>query len=172
MGSQEPDGEGSNEMTATDSAFLTRDTGPAVEQEIARHMATKAIWAAPVLVVLCGLTWGLDGALSSAFAVGLVVVNFLLSAALLGWAARISLGLLMGAALGGYLLRLGLVSAAVLLVKDMGWVQLWALGLTLIVTHLGLLLWELRYVSASLAFPGLKPGTASRSTAMKETRAR
>ena len=31
------------------------------------------------------------------------------------------------------------------------------LGLTLIVTHLGLLFWELRYVSASLAYPGLKP---------------
>jgi len=29
--------------------------------------------------------------------------------------------------------------------------------LTLIVTHLGLLFWELRYVSGSLAYPGLKP---------------
>jgi hypothetical protein len=29
---------------------------------------------------------------------------------------------------------------------------------TLLVTHLGLLFWELRYVSASLAFPALKPG--------------
>ena len=37
-----------------------------------------------------------------------------------------------------------------------------ALGLTLIVTHLGLLLWELRYVSASLAFPGLKPGAVAK----------
>ena len=36
-----------------------------------------------------------------------------------------------------------------------------ALGLTIIVTHLGLLFWELRYVSASLAFPGLKPSPAS-----------
>lgn len=143
--------------TAGNPPLLTRDTGPAVEQEIVRDMVGRAIWAGPVLVVVCGLAWGVDGALSSAFAVGLVVVNFLLSAALLGWAARISLGLLMGAALGGYLLRLGLISAAVLLVKDQAWVELWSLGLTLIVTHLGLLLWELRYVSASLAFPSLKP---------------
>lgn len=142
---------------AGDTTFLTRDTGPAVEQEIARDMVGRAAWGGPVLVGVCALAWGLDGALSSAFAVGLVVVNFLLSAALLGWAARISLGLLMGAALGGYLLRLGLISAAVLLVKDQDWVELWSLGLTLIVTHLGLLLWELRYVSASLAFPSLKP---------------
>ena len=42
-------------------------------------------------------------------------------------------------------------------VKDAGWVNLWPLGLSLIITHLGLLIWETRYVSASLAFPGLKP---------------
>ena len=30
-------------------------------------------------------------------------------------------------------------------------------GVTLVVAHLGLLFWETRYVSASLAFPGLKP---------------
>ncbi|MEY4224878.1 MAG: hypothetical protein RIS33_1812, partial [Actinomycetota bacterium] len=31
------------------------------------------------------------------------------------------------------------------------------LGFTIIVTHLGLLVWEMRYVAASLAFPALKP---------------
>jgi hypothetical protein len=31
------------------------------------------------------------------------------------------------------------------------------LGLTIILAHLGLLFWELRYVSLSLAYPGLKP---------------
>ena len=83
---------------------------------------------------------------------------FALAAALLSWTARISLGLMMGAALFGYLLRLGLVFLAVWLVVDQPWVDVVPLGLTLIITHLGLLAWELRYVSASLAFPGLKPG--------------
>jgi putative NIF3 family GTP cyclohydrolase 1 type 2 len=46
---------------------------------------------------------------------------------------------------------------AVLVVRDAGWFAAVPLGLTLIVTHLGLLFWELKYVSASLAFPGLKP---------------
>ena len=58
----------------------------------------------------------------------------------------------------GYLLRLGILFCAVVLVRDAGWVELWPLGLTLIVTHLGLLAWEARSVSASLAFPALKPG--------------
>jgi hypothetical protein len=84
-------------------------------------------------------------------------VNFVLSAALLAGTARISLALMMGAALFGYLVRLGLIFLAVLLVRDASWMALPALGLTLIVTHLGLLFWEIRYVSASLAFPGLKP---------------
>src|SRR3546814_12403245 len=76
---------------------------------------------------------------------------------MLATAARISYGALMGAALFGFLIRLALVSAAVLLVRDAGWVEPVALGLTLVVAHLGLLFWELRFVSISLAHPDLKP---------------
>ena len=163
MGSQDPhESEGSREVSA--SAIVTRDaTGPAVEQEIARDMVAKAAWAGPILVVFCGVAWGLDGAISSGFAVVVVVLNFLLSAGLLSWTARISYGLLMGAALGGYLVRLALIGGAVMLVKDQPWVNLWALGLTLIFTHLGLVLWEMRYVSASLAYPALKPNPQKES---------
>jgi hypothetical protein len=57
----------------------------------------------------------------------------------------------------GYLLRLGLIFLAVILVKDASWISLPALGATIIVTHLGLLLWELKFVALSLAHPGLKP---------------
>ena len=60
-------------------------------------------------------------------------------------------------ALGGYVLRLGLIFLAVWLVKDMSWVAMVPLGITIIVTHLGLLFWEMRHVSASMANPGLKP---------------
>lgn len=131
--------------------------GPPVERQIARDIVRRALPVAPVLLLVAFFGWGTDGVLSSAYAIALVLVNFLLAAALLTGAANISLSLLMAAALGGYVLRLALISAAVLLVKDQSWVALWPLGLTLIVTHLGLLLWETRYVSASLAYPGLKP---------------
>jgi len=103
-------------------------------------------------------------ALSAAFAIALVLGNFLLSATLTAGAARISLGMVMGAVLFGYLFRLALITGAVLAVKDMGWVHLPVLGLTLIVAHLGLLFWETRYVSASLAFPTLKPTRPTRTT--------
>lgn len=152
-----------------DHAVLTRLEGPAVEAEIARDVVRRAVWVAPALVASFGLIWGLDGAASTAYAMAIVVVNLAASAALLATTARISLSLMMAAALFGYLIRLGLIFLAVLVVRDAGWVDLVPLGITLVVTHLGLLFWELRYVSASLAFPGLAPGAASRPTATKES---
>jgi hypothetical protein len=142
------------------TAITTRDLGPAPEPVLARDMARRALPFAPVAVVLCAALWGFAGAASAAYAVAIVLANLLLAAWMLSTAARISYALLMGAALFGFVLRLGLVSAAVLLVKDAGWVEPYALGLTLVVAHLGLLFWELRYVSISLAHPGLKPTAA------------
>lgn len=139
----------------------------APEMEVARDMALRALPLAVVPVGLCALGWGAAGAASAAFAVVLVVVNFLASAWILNTAARISYTLLMAAALGGYAVRLGFVVVAVLAVRNAAWVELLPLGLTLIVTHLGLLAWELRYVSASLAFPGLKPAPATKETSTR-----
>lgn len=150
------------------TADLVPDRSP--EQTIARDMARRAVWAAPVIVIVAGMIWGTDGALSALFAIGLVVVNFLLSAALLTWAGRISSPMLMVAALGGFVVRLALITVVVLAVKDLGWVELLPLGLTLIVTHLGLLVWETRHISASLAHPVLAPRPRPRTATETELR--
>ena len=142
-------------MTA--SPFTTRLEGPAPEVEVTRDMLRRGVWGAPVLIAICAAIWGGAGALSSAFAIALVMFNFALSAGIIAWASRISLVVLMGAVMFGYLLRLGIIFLAVFLVHEAGWVSLPALGTSIIVTHLGLLIWELRYVSMSLAYPGLKP---------------
>jgi hypothetical protein len=139
------------------TTLVTADHGPAVEPEVALDMARRVVPAVPVLVLVAGLVWGLDGAASAAFAIVLVLANLAASAYLLATAARISLPLLMVAALGGFVVRLAAITAIVLAVKDQPWVDLVALCLTLVVTHLGLLVWETRHISASLAFPGLKP---------------
>jgi hypothetical protein len=130
---------------------------PPVERQVAGDMIRRALPVAPVLVAVAALVWGLDGGLSAAYGLAIVLANFALAAALLSWAGRRSVALLMGVALFGYLMRLALVAGAVLAVKDLAWVELMPLGLTIVVTHLGLLLWETSRVSASLAFPGLKP---------------
>lgn len=137
--------------------IFSADPGPAVEAQVAADMARRMLPVLPVLVLVAGLVWGVDGALSAVFAVVLVLGNLAMSAALLGWAARVSLALLMAAALGGFILRLVLLTAVVYAVKDQAWVDIVALGITLAVTHVGLLVLETRHVSASLAFPGIKP---------------
>jgi hypothetical protein len=139
------------------SLAFTADPGPAVEAQVAADMARRMLPAIPVVVLVAGLIWGVDGGISAAFAIVLVLANLALSAALLAWAARINLALLMVAALGGFAMRLVLLTAVVWAVKDQSWVDMVPLGLTLAVTHLGLLIWETRHVSASLAYPALKP---------------
>jgi hypothetical protein len=138
--------------TPTDSP----DTPP-VERQVAADMIRRSLPALPVVVAVAALVWGMPGALSAAYAIALVLLNFSAFAAALAWAAPRSLVALMAVALFGFLIRLGLLAAAVLLVKDAWWVELVPLGFTLVVTHLGLLVWEARHVSTSLAFPGLKP---------------
>lgn len=125
--------------------------------QVARHMMLRGLMAAPVLVAIGAAIWGVDGAASVAYALGLVLVNFWLSAGTIAVCSRISLALLMAGTLFGFLVRLGLIFVAVWLVQDASWVNFLALGITIIITHLGLLAWELRHVSASLAYPGLKP---------------
>jgi hypothetical protein len=148
-----------NETRVPDSnpAFTTRLEGPAPEVAVTKDMIKRGLVVAPLLIAICAVIWGVNGAFSSAYAIALVLVNFALAATLVAVTARISLGLMMGAVLFGYLIRLGLILVAVLAVRDAGWISLPALGATIIVTHLGLLVWEMKFVALSLAHPGLKP---------------
>lgn len=149
--------------TASDqsAAFTTRLDGPAPEVGISKDLVRRGLIVAPVLIAISAVIWGLDGMWSSAFGVALVLLNFGLAAALIAVTARISLGLMMGAILFGYLIRLGLILVAVLAVRDAGWISLPALGATIIVTHLGLLVWEMKFVALSLAHSGVKPARPS-----------
>lgn len=120
-------------------------------------MLKRGLWVAPALIIVFGLIWGAAGAWSTAYGIALICVNFVVAATINAWAARISPAMLGAAAMFSFLLRLGLIFLAVLLVREASWVSLVPLGITIVVTHLGLLFWEMKFVSASLAFPGLKP---------------
>ena len=131
--------------------------GPSPEVTVSADMVKRGLVVAPLLVGICGLIWGADGALSGAYAIAIVLLNFTLAAGIVAMTARISLQVMMASVLFGYLFRLALIFLAVYLVKDARWISLPALGATIIFTHLGLLVWELKYVAMSLAYPGLKP---------------
>ena len=139
------------------SILSMRDTGPAPEAALARDIVKRGLIASPILLGISAVFWGANGAYSCAYALAIVFGNFGLAAALVAYAARISYALMMASMMFGYLLRMGLVAVAVFAVRNLDWVEFVPLGLTIILAHLGLLFWEMRYVSLSLAFPGLKP---------------
>jgi hypothetical protein len=130
---------------------------PAVETQLAGDMVKRVIPAAPVIVLVAGVLGGANGAWSALLAVAVVAANFLLAAVSLSWAARISPVALMAMAMAGFLVRMGLVTAVILAVRHTSWINLSALAITILATHLGLLFWEMKYVGATLAFPGVKP---------------
>ena len=141
----------------TPNVMMTRLDGPSPEVEVSTDMIKRGLIVAPLLIAVCAVIWGVNGALSSAYGIAIVLANFALAALFISSAARISLGLMMGATMFGYIIRLALIFLAVWLVRDASWISFPALGSTIIITHLGLLFWEMKYVALSLAAPGLEP---------------
>jgi len=133
-----------SDRSASPELITTRFDGPAPEVAVSTDMIKRGLLAAPVLIAICGVIWGMDGVWSSAYGIAIVLANFALAAASIVGAARISLGLMMAATLFGYLIRLALIFLAVWLVKDAAWISFPALGSTIIITHLGLLFWEMK----------------------------
>jgi len=127
------------------------------EVEVVWDMVRRAALASPVLLVLGFAIWGTPGLVGAAYGLLLIVVNFVGSASSIAWAARRSQVLLMVAVMGGYLFRLAFLFATVWPVRQVGWISIHSLCATMLATHLGLLVWEIRFVSVSLAHPGLKP---------------
>src|SRR4051795_5359116 len=96
-------------------------------------------------------------------AVGLVIVavNFLAAAAILSWAAKKGPGAIYAAILGGFIGRLAVIVGVVFALESVSFIDIPVLVLTIAVTHIALLWWETRYVSLTLAAPGLKPGVGN-----------
>jgi hypothetical protein len=130
---------------------------PLVEREVALDIVKHGLMIAPVVVLVCGLIRGWDGASSAAVALGIVLVNFLAAAAIMTRAAKSGPTAIGAAALGGYVLRLAVILVALVLLRHQPWIDLPTLGFVIVGTHLGLLVWEMKYVSLTLAAPGLKP---------------
>jgi ATP synthase I chain len=133
------------------------DPAPPVERRIAVDLARHGLLVAPVIVLVAGLLRGVDGAASAALGLAVLVLNFLAAAISLEWGARRGGNALFAVALGGFLFRMVSILAVILVAQALfGWVDVIVLGVTLFLTHLGLLFWELRSVSFSLAAPGLQ----------------
>jgi len=149
--------------------LLSRFEGKSPVMQVVLDICKRGVIVAPIGILIGYLFADSAGAWSVAFGFAMILINFLLSAWIIQVTARISFAALAGGAMFGFLIRLGIITAAVLLVRNAGWVDLVALGVTIIITHLGLLFWELQYISGSLAFPGLKPGAGLADNSKKES---
>lgn len=139
------------------SSVMPAPRADAIELRIAVDMARRAALLAPVAMLALGLWRGWDAVGAVALALIVVIVNWLIAAAVLGWAAKNSPNMLMGVALFGFIGRLALITAVGAGIKALDIVDWPVFCITLLVAYGGLLVWELRYVSFSLASPGLKP---------------
>ena len=146
----------------------TLDVG-APERDIAFDMARLALVVAPVFLIVSTIFWGFGGLASSALAFAIVVANLVLGALIIDRAAAVSPNLLMGAVLGGFVLRLIVLSVIVLPMRNVDWFEALPFGITLVGGHLGLLAWETQRIAGSLAYPGLPP---SNRTAVTKARTR
>lgn len=128
-----------------------------IESTIAVDLAKKGAIVAPIVVIALGLWRGPDAALGAALAFGIVIVNFLASAAILGWTARHSPHALGGVAMLSFLGRLVVITILGAGIKQLDVVDFKVFCFTLIASYLALLFWEMRSISLTLAYPGLKP---------------
>jgi len=132
-----------------------RNNSPAVE--VALDIARRGFIATPPVVFIAYLFGGFSAAGSLFLGIVIILINFLAAAYILAWASKSGHSLVASMSISGYFIRSSFIAAIVWFVKDFEWVNLILLSITLIFTHLGLLFWELQYVSSMLAYPGLKP---------------
>jgi hypothetical protein len=130
---------------------------PAVERDIAIDMVKRGLLLSPAVVLVAGLVRGWDGAAGAAIALAVVLGNFLAAACIVSWAAKISNQAAVIATTIGYVVRLVVIVLALWAFHSVSWIDFKTLGITLVVAHLGLLTWEAKHISMSLAAPGLRP---------------
>ena len=128
-----------------------------IERGIASDLAKKAAIVTPIVVIGLGVWRGPDAALGAFLALALVVVNFFASAAILGWTAKHAPHALAGVAMLSFLGRLVIITIIGAGIKQLDIVDFPVFAITLVVSYLALLFWEMRSISLTLAYPGLKP---------------
>jgi hypothetical protein len=109
-------------------------------------------FVAPVALVagLIGLPAGTGVAASAVIGVFVVALNFVAHGASLAWASRISLTALYAVGLGGFIVRLGVILAAMFALNTLPWFSPVAFGAAVVPCTIALLVFEMRLLSGSL----------------------
>jgi hypothetical protein len=113
-----------------------------IEAIIGTNTAKRGIFVAPVLALVFGLLQGWQGAVASLVGVAIVLANFVLGGYIMSKAARVSMNMYHAAALFGFLIRLGLITASMLIIANVTNLDRTAMGISVVVSYLVLLSWE------------------------------
>ena len=116
--------------------------GADVEAVLGRHIALRALWVTPLLAAIFWLANGPGGAIAAAVGSAIVAVNFLAAGWVLSKSARISLSLYHAAAFVGFVIRLGLITLAIILVGRATNIDRLSMGVAAVVSYLVLLTLE------------------------------
>lgn len=127
------------------------------ERALVLDLTRLGLIVGPIFMALCAVFWGWYGLASSVFALVLVIGNLALGAAIIEHAVKISLNFLLGAVLGGFLIRLILLALIVLPVRHLSWFTAVPFAISLVGGHLVLLAWESQRVSTTLSSPEAAP---------------
>ncbi|HSR45114.1 MAG TPA: hypothetical protein VLT15_07785 [Acidimicrobiia bacterium] len=113
-----------------------------VELDTAKSTVRRSVIVGPVITAIAWLIWGWDGAWSAALGVAVVVGYYMITGVFLSMAARISFAAYYAAALLGFIVRLGLIAATMYLLANILPVDRLALGVSVVVAYLALLILE------------------------------
>lgn len=107
-----------------------------------KRMIVRGLCLAPVLVTGLWLWNGADYAISGAAGLAMTLINLLLAARIIGGVAENNPKLLLPAAMLAFTLGLAILSAIAFALKASDVVNFPVTGITLVVAHLVLVLWE------------------------------
>ena len=119
------------------------------ERELVRRVLPFALPAIAVAYAAGSLA-SAGAARSAAIGVAVVVLNFVAYALSLAWAARISPTVLVGVALGGFVVRLGAVLLVLVLLDRISWFSPLAFAAALVPSTVALLAFEAKVISGRL----------------------
>lgn len=113
-----------------------------IEAAMVRRMALRAAVAGPVPIAALWALLGPEAAWSAALGIAMTLLNLWLAARILGAVAERAPQLLLPAGLGAFALGLAVLTAIALVLTRADAADFVITGLALVVSHLGLVLWE------------------------------
>lgn len=120
------------------------------ERELIRRIAPFALPVAGLAFVLGALIGGADAGWSAVIGIVVVAGNFVANGLSVAWAARISPVILYAVALGGFVLRLIVITVALLLMQQVSWFSTVAFIAALVPATVALLIVEMKLLSGRM----------------------